>query len=132
MAKKRSRGGDFNMSEELRKIIRENRRITFLEAHALLQQKFPGENINENSASVAFYNARRKVGVKQPVGKKATTKKRSTGRKKGTKRTVRRKRPTAQTLDISTLQAAAKFVSDVGDAEKAMAAIKQVQSLQID
>ena len=56
-------------------------------------------------------------------------KKRATG---GRKRTVKRKRPSAQTVDISALQAAAKFVAAVGDAETAMAAIKQVQSLQID
>ena len=57
--------------------------------------------------------------------------KKKTG-KKGTKRTVNRRRPSAQTVDISTLQAAAKFLAEVGDAETAMAAIKQVQSLQID
>ena len=57
--------------------------------------------------------------------------KKKTG-KKGTKRTVMRKRPSAQTVDISALQAAAKFVATVGNAETAMVAIKQVQSLQID
>jgi hypothetical protein len=51
---------------------------------------------------------------------------------KGTKRTVRRRRPRAQTVDLSTLQAAAKFLATVGDAQTAMAAINQVQSLQID
>jgi hypothetical protein len=56
----------------------------------------------------------------------------ATGRKPGTKRTVMRQRPSAQTVNISTLQAAAKFLTTVGDAETAMAAIKQVQSLQID
>ena len=57
--------------------------------------------------------------------------KKKTG-KKGTKRTVMRKLPSVQTVDLSALQAAAKFVATVGDAETAMAAIKQVQSLQID
>ena len=52
--------------------------------------------------------------------------------KKRTKRTVMRRRPSAQTVDLSTLQAAAKFVATVGDAETATAAIKQVQSLQFD
>ena len=64
--------------------------------------------------------------------KKTGKQKRATGRKKGTKRTVMRKRPSAQTVDLSALQAAAKFLATVGDAETAMAAIKQVQSLQID
>ena len=63
--------------------------------------------------------------------KKAAKKKRATGRKKGAKRSVMRKRPSAQTVNISALQAAAKFLAEAGDAETAMAAIKQVQSLQI-
>ena len=58
-------------------------------------------------------------------------KKKKTG-KKGTKRTVIRKRPSAQTVDLSALQAAAKLLTAAGDAETAMAAIKQVQLLQID
>jgi hypothetical protein len=64
--------------------------------------------------------------------KKTGKQKRATGRKKGTKRTVMRKRPIAQTVDLSALQAAAKFLATVGDAETAMVAIKRVQSLQID
>jgi hypothetical protein len=64
--------------------------------------------------------------------KKAAKKKRANGRRKGTKRTVMRRRPGAQTVDIATLQAAAKFLATVGDAETATAAIKQVKSLQID
>ncbi len=83
-----------------------------------------------------------KTGIKVSVGlvsnvkytsgpgakKKTAKKKRATG---GKKRTVKRKKP-SQTVDISALQAAAKFVAAVGDADKAIAAVKQVQSLQID
>ena len=58
-------------------------------------------------------------------------KKSANGRRKGAKRMVRRKRPSAQTVDISALQAAAKFVAAVGDADTAVAAVKQVSSLQI-
>ena len=54
-----------------------------------------------------------------------------TGKPKGAKRTVKRKLPGAQTVDLAALQAAAKFVAQVGDAETAVAAVKQVQSLQI-
>jgi hypothetical protein len=46
--------------------------------------------------------------------------------------TVTRKLPTAQTVDILVLQAAAKFVAAVGDTDTAIAAVKQVQTLQID
>ncbi len=73
------------------------------------------------------------VKYTRPGAKKKTAKKkRATGRKKGAKRTVRRKRPSAQTVNISALQAAAKLLTAAGDAETAMAAIKQVQSLQLD
>jgi hypothetical protein len=54
-----------------------------------------------------------------------------TGKKKGAKRTVKRKLPSAQTVDLAALQAAAKFVATVGDANTAIAAVKQVASLQI-
>jgi hypothetical protein len=64
--------------------------------------------------------------------KKRAIKKRAAGRKTGMKRTVMQRRPGAQTVDIATLQAAAKFLATVGDADTATAAIKQVQSLQID
>ncbi len=37
----------------------------------------------------------------------------------------------AQAVGLTTLQAAAKFVSEVGGAEKAIAAIRQVRTLQI-
>lgn len=49
------------------------------------------------------------------------------------KKTVRKMNPAAvaQAVDMATLQAAAKFVSEVGDAEKAIAAIRQLRSLQI-
>ncbi len=64
-----------------------------------------------------------------PGAKKKTAKKRVTG---GKKRTVTRKMPSAPAVDIALLQAAAKFVAQVGDAETAVAAVKQVQSLQFD
>ena len=57
--------------------------------------------------------------------------KRTTGKQKEAKRTVKRKLPGAQTVDLSALQAAAKFVATVGDADTAIAAVKQVLSLQI-
>jgi hypothetical protein len=55
----------------------------------------------------------------------------TTGKKKGAKRTVKRKLPSAQTVDLAALQAAAKFVATVGDADTAIAAVRQVASLQI-
>ena len=93
---------------------------------------------NPDATPTQIVEALAKYGIKVSPGLASNIKytsglsaKKKTG-KKGTKRTVMRKRPSAQTVDISTLQAAAKFVATVGDAETAMAAIKQVQSLQID
>lgn len=119
MAKKAK--SDFNMSEEIRNQLKENRTLTGSEVLAALGEKFPGESINKNSFGVAFYSARKKLGIK--------ISKRRTG---GVKKTVVQKRPVAAaTADIGTLTAAAKFVSVVGDADTAIAAIKQLSSLQI-
>ena len=99
-------------------------------------QTYPSATPNEIVAALA------KTGVKVSPGlasnvkytsgpgakKKTATKKRATG---GKKRTVKRKKPSAQTVDITALQAAAKFVAAVGDADKAVAAVKQVSALQI-
>ena len=93
---------------------------------------------NPDATPTQIVEALAKYGIKVSPGLASNIKytsglsaKKKTG-KKGTKRTGRRKRPSAQTVDLSALQAAAKFVATVGDAETAMAAIKQVQSLQID
>jgi len=39
--------------------------------------------------------------------------------------------PSTQSVDISVLQAAVKFIATVGDGDKAIATVKQVSSLQI-
>ena len=99
-------------------------------------QSNPSDTANQIVAALA------KTGVKVSPGlasnvkytsgpgakKKTAKKKRAIG---GKKVTVTRKLPTAQTIDIATLQAAAKFVAAVGDADTAIAAVKQVQTLQI-
>lgn len=119
MAKKKARG-DFNMAAEVRNVLRENRKLSGPEVYAALKEKFPNQKINENSLSVAFSAARKKLGIKG--GRR---------RKGRAKRTVRKKVPSTPRLNMDALQAAAKFVSAVGDADKAVAAIKQVTALQI-
>ena len=85
---------------------------------------------NPSDTPTEIVAALAKQGVK--VSKSLVSKvKYDSGTKNRKQRTVRRKLPSAQTVDIATLQAAAKFVATVGDAETAIAAIKQVQSLQI-
>ena len=97
-------------------------------------------NVNPSATPNEIVAALAKTGIKVSVGlagnvkytsgpgakKKTAKKKRATGGKK-----VTRKLPSAQTVDISALQAAAKFVAAIGDADTAIAAVKQVQSLQI-
>ncbi len=119
MAKKAK--NDFIMSQEIRKLLRKKRSLTGPEVYAALSEKFPGQEINKNSCGVAFSDARKKLGIKG--GRR---------RKSGAKRTVVKKRPAAVcAVDMATLQAAAKFVGEIGNADKALAAIKQVSLLQV-
>ncbi len=123
MAKKKSARG-FNMAAEIRSLLRQNRSLSGQDLYKALKKKFPRQKINESSCGVAFSGARKKLGISQ----------RKSGKKrKAAKKTVRRMKPTAaaQAVDMAALQAAAKFVSEVGDAEKGIAAIRQVRSLQI-
>ena len=117
MAKKAK--NDFIMSQEIRTLLRKKRSLTGPEVYAALTEKFPGQEINKSSCGVAFTGARKKLGIKG--GRR---------RKSGAKRTVVKARP-APALNIETLQATAKFVGEIGDTDKAIAAIKQVSLLQI-
>jgi hypothetical protein len=121
MAKKRAAGG-FNMAAEIRNLLQENRALTGGEIVAALKEKFPKESINENSAAVAFFNARRKLGIKVR------------GKRRRSRTTTVVKKPVprvASTMDLAALQTAAKFVSEMGGADKALEAVRQVKSLQI-
>jgi hypothetical protein len=82
----------------------------------------PGATPNEIIAALAAQ------GIKVSPGLASNVK--YTSRVKKT-RTVRRKKPSAQTVDLAALQAAAKFVAAAGGADTAIAAVKQVASLQI-
>ena len=121
MAKKKSaRRGDFNLSAEVRNVLSESPNLTGKETLAAVKKKFPKQAINENSFGVAYSNARRKLGISKP-------------------RKVRRQKPAAKrrsqapttAVDMKALQAARKYLAEVGDADVAISAIKQLQSLQI-
>jgi hypothetical protein len=119
MAKKKA--GGINMAAEIRELLRGDRTLTGSGVVAALKEKFPKESINENSASVALYNARKALGIKR--------KKR---RRSGKKTTVQKRVPTAAPkVNLTALQAAAKFVAEMGSAEKAMEAVRQIRTLQI-
>lgn len=119
MAKKKAAAG-FNMAEEVRTLLKDNPKLTGREVYEGLQKKFPGEKINEKSCTVSFSAARKKLGL--------PTKRRGGGRK-----AVVRKIPSAArpVLDVTLLQAAAKFISEAGGAQAAVDAVRQVQSLQL-
>ena len=123
MAKKKSASG-FNMAAEIRGLLESNQDLSGKEVYKALKKKFPRQKINESSCGVAVSDARQKLGISQ----KGTGKKR-----KAAKTSVVKMKPaaTALTVDLTSLQAAAKFVSEVGDAEKAIAAVRQLRSLQI-
>ena len=122
MAKKRA-FGSFNMSKEIRKLLRAKRSMMGREVYDTLVKNFPKQKINESSCLVAFSASRMQMGLK----KRAVKKKSVAGK------VVKRRKPsTAVTaVDLNALQAAAKFVAQVGDANTAVAAIRQLQSVQI-
>ncbi len=122
MAKKKATG-DVNKSQAIREHLDENPSGTPTEIVAALGKK--GIQVSVGLVSNVKYTSGHKARRKNKTAKK----KPATG---GKKRTVKRRLPSAQTVDISTLRAAAKYLAIVGDAETATTAIKQVQSLQID
>lgn len=120
MAKKQPES-DFNMSEAIRDILKENPSLGSKEAADAIQAKYPSAKINKNSFSVAFYTGRKKLGIKSASGRGRRISKRKslTGGSIGS------------SVDLAILQTTAKFLSEVGGAEAAFAAIKQVQAVQV-
>ena len=119
MAKKIA-NADFNMSEAIRDILKANPKFSSKEASEAIVANNPGVKINKNSFSVAFYTGRKKLGIRSS-GK-------GRGRKPGVKNVKASIRPS---LNLAMLQTTAKFLSEVGGAEKALEAIKQVQAVQV-
>ena len=120
MAKKKA-SGDFNMAEEIRKLLRAKRTITGREVYNALVENFPNQKIKEGSCLNAFSKTRMRMGLKKRTRQSVAGK------------VVKRRMPsTAVTaVDLNALQVAAKFVAQVGDADTAIAAIRQLQSVQI-
>ncbi len=119
MAKKKA-NNDFNMSAEIRKLLRARRTITGREVYNAIVENFPDQKINENSCLVGFSKARMRLGLKKKRVKKTSVE----------RKIVKRRRPSAA-VDLNALQAAAKFVAQIGSADKAIAAVRQLQSVQI-
>lgn len=118
MAKKAA-NSDFNMSEAIREILTATPNVSAAEATEVILAKYPGTKLNKNSFSVAFYTGRKKLGIGS-----ASSRRKRVGLKKS-------KSMAGANVDLAMLQAAAKFLSEVGGAEAAIEAIKQVQAVQV-
>jgi len=120
VAKKSASGKSFNMAAEIREQLNQNKDASGPDIYRALQKKFPGQSINENSCLAAVSGARKGLGISRR------------------RRSVRRKKPSAQqrggggALDMATLQAARRFVSQVGSVEEAIAAVQTIKALQVD
>ncbi|WP_373651762.1 MULTISPECIES: hypothetical protein [unclassified Schlesneria] len=121
MAKKQA-NSEFNMSEAIRDILKENPSLSSKEAIDAILAKYPSAKINKNSFSVAFYTGRKKLGINSTGRGKRIAKRKSLG---GATTTVR------SSIDFAALQATAKFLSEFSSAEAAIEAIKQVQAVQL-
>lgn len=127
MAKKRSGSGDLNVSGAIRDLLTEQPNLTGRECLDVVKAKYPGASINEKSFQVAYSVIRGKLGLGR-------------NRKK-----VRRKKPgaaavapqaavrtsSAVNVSIEQLQMAREFVTKIGGAKAATAAIEQLSKLQI-
>ena len=122
MAKRKASRSGFNMSEAIREHLKANPKSSLKECREAVQAAHPKEKINPNSFGVAYSSQRKKLGLKP---------------RRGGKKTVRRRKPgrpaaSAASVSIEHLQAARKYMAEVGDAETAVAAVRALAQLQID
>lgn len=124
MAKSKS-NTSFGMAAEIRAALKENPSLNQRETMDVIKKKFPDATINDNSFGVAFYNARKKLGIPSPGGRK-----RSKVRIKVPRAAASMPSPRAA-IELPVLQAAAKYLAAAGSVEAAIEAVKQVHLLQI-
>jgi|GEM_PF-1148203 len=118
---------EFNMSQVIRNLLKDNPKIGGNEAAAAIQSQYPSLNLNKNSFSVAFYTTRQKMGLKLAKrGKRMTTRKSSAASK-----SLVTPQSEVGSVDLALLQATARFLSEMGGADAALEAIKQVQAIQV-
>lgn len=136
MAKRGGGSSDFNMAEEIRNLLANDKNLTGRDVVNQLRQKFPKQQINDSSCQVAFANARKKMGIstvrkKRPVGNagKKSTRTWSTAPKSSGNAASAADNATPS---IDRLLAAKQLLQQCGgDASLAAAAVKQVASLQM-
>jgi len=121
MAKK----SGFNMSEEIRQLLRADRKMTGTQVYNALKKKFPRKAINRGSMGVAFTNARQKLGISAPKKKAEKAKKR------GGKVVRRVARPSTDNISLSALRSARELLAATsGDVSTATAILKEMKALQ--
>ncbi len=139
MAKRES--SEFNMAEEIRALLKDNRKMSGKEVLAALQQKFPKQAINTNSCMVAFSMARKSMGIRtvrraRPVKSVASASASPAVRPWAVKK---KSAPVAAAVAVAgavagiELLVAAKDLLEKcgGDPELALSAIRQLAALQM-
>ena len=122
MAKKKP-AAEFNMTQAIREILTENPKLSIHEVAEAVLKKHPSAKINKNSFTVGYYTTRKKLGIgSSRRGKRVGVK------RVGIRKSVQAARPK---VDLAMMRSAAKFLSEVGSAEAALEAIKQVQAVQV-
>ncbi|MEZ6065388.1 MAG: hypothetical protein R3B90_06685 [Planctomycetaceae bacterium] len=132
MAKKRASSDGFNMAGAIREALEKLGDVSQAECLEAVQAANPGVDINKQSFGVAFSNQRRKLGMKPRRGGRKSVKRRKPGARPVGRPAGTTSRSTGSvTLNMEALQAARKFVAEVGGVDVAMEAVKQLLTLQI-
>ncbi len=117
-----SKKSRFNMSAEVRALLKANNNISGPEVYEALCQKTTGQKINKNSCGVAFANARKKMGLTRKSKKKIGSDNNS---RRGAKSTA------TDTISLSALRCARELlVRTNGDVSVAAAVLREVKALQ--
>ena len=121
MAKKKTATvEEFNMSAVVREALGLHPKASAREVQDYVEAKHPGAKINKGSFSVAFYTTRKKLGI---GGKRS--------KRVGVRVAHKSKSTVSHAVNMDALRAAAKYLSEVGGADAAIEAIKQVQAIQV-
>ncbi|MFV0445597.1 MAG: hypothetical protein ACK5Q5_18605 [Planctomycetaceae bacterium] len=124
MAKRKATRGEFNMSAAIRDQLQANPKLSLRECMEAVATAHSTDKINPNSFGVAFSNQRRRLGIKGRRG----------GRRVRVMKPGAVGRPAANSnkpVRMEHLQAARRFMAEVGDAETAVAAVRALAQLQI-
>lgn len=119
MAKRKPAGG-FVLAAAVRNVLTKDPSLSANQVIEAIRREHPKARFNEASAKVSFSNMRRQMGI---------------ARKRRKVRRLRPAMPTAKSstraLKLDLLQAAKNLLAAAGSSENALAALRQVASLQV-